>query len=75
MRVIIKQKGPEFSLQVARVAQGMSQAELAEAAQISRAALSAAENGRPLQIKTAYKLAAALKRDFSELFDAVTAEG
>lgn len=75
MRVIIKQKGPDFSLQVARVAKGMSQAELAAAAKISRAALSAAENGRPLQIKTAYKLAAALNRDFSELFDTETTEG
>lgn len=75
MRVVIKQKGQGLPLKVARVAQGMSQAELADASKCSRAAVSGAENGRPIQIKTAYKLAAALNRDFSTLFDTETIDG
>lgn len=75
MRVIVKQKGEGMTLRLARMAQGTSQAELAKAAGCNRTSLSAAENGRPIQLKTAYKLATALNRDFSELFDAETIDG
>lgn len=75
MRVIVKQKGEGMTLRVARMAQGISQAELATASGCNRASVSGAENGRPIQFKTAYKLAAALNRDFSELFDTETIDG
>ena len=53
----------------ARIIDGFTSAELAKAVGISRPMLSSIENGAGTTVKTAHKIAGALKRPFEDLFE------
>lgn len=53
----------------ARIVAGYTSAELAEAIGISRPMLSSIENGAGTSVKTAHRIADAVRRPFEELFE------
>lgn len=71
MRAVIKQKQGGTSVKRARLALNMTQAQLADAAGVCRAAVGKTENGLPIKSSTAHKVAEALGKDFGTLFEVV----
>lgn len=71
MRATIKQKQRGTSVKRERLALGLNQTQLADAAGVCRSAVVTAEKGAPIKSATAHKLAAALGKEFGDLFEVV----
>lgn len=61
------------SVRRARIVAGLTSAECADLVGISRPMLSSIENGAGTTVKTAHRIAAALKKPFEDLFDVIDA--